>query len=91
MSQENDDVTTPRLLTMKAAAAYLGVSTPTFAKWVDAGLFPRSVSITKMWDRKAIDAQLDKLSGLDTPAPEKEDSFAIWKRNRDARKAAGTR
>lgn len=77
-----------RLLTKKAAAAYVGVSAPTFAKWVLAGIMPASVSITKMWDRKAIDSQLDKISGLERPI-EKEDSFAIWKRNRDAKKSAG--
>ena len=88
MSEEHEGVATPRLLTMKAAAAYVGVSAPTFAKWVAAGLFPPSVSITKMWDRKAIDVYIDKLSGLESGEPKKEDSFAIWKRNRDAKKAA---
>ena len=59
------DSESPRLLTKKDAAAYVGVSVATFAKWVAAGLFPPSLSITKMWDRKAIDAQLDKMSGLE--------------------------
>ena len=62
MTPANDN-DPPRLLTKKAAAAYVGVSVPTFAKWVMAGIMPASVSITKMWDRKAIDSQLDKISG----------------------------
>jgi excisionase family DNA binding protein len=31
---------TPRLLTAKAAARYLGVGEPTFRKWVDGGHVP---------------------------------------------------
>jgi len=81
------DTETPRLLTKKAAAAYVGVSAPTFAKWVAAGLLPTSVSITKMWDRRAIDAHLDKISGLEA-TQNKEDSFDIWKREREAKKSA---
>jgi predicted DNA-binding transcriptional regulator AlpA len=97
MTDTPNDSESPRLLTNKAAAAYVGVSTATFAKWVAAGLFPPSVSITKMWDRKAIDSQLDKLSGL-ASEPTKQDSFAIWKegyelrkRERDAKKLTNPR
>ena len=49
-----------------------------------------------MWDRKAIDAQLDKMSGLESET-KKEDSFDIWKegyelkkRERDAKKLIKT-
>jgi predicted DNA-binding transcriptional regulator AlpA len=54
----------PRLLNKKEAAAYCGVSTGTFGKWVKAGIMPSQVSITRMWDRRAIDAALDALSNL---------------------------
>jgi hypothetical protein len=50
-----------------------------------------------MWDRKAIDAQLDKLSGLESET-KKEDSFDTWKdgyelrkRERVAKRAARSR
>jgi predicted DNA-binding transcriptional regulator AlpA len=96
LSEQPKDSGSPRLLTKKAAAAYVGVSVPTFSKWVAEGLFPPSVSITKMWDKKAIDAQLDKLSGLESK-PQK-DSFDVWKegyelrkRERDAKRAARSR
>jgi predicted DNA-binding transcriptional regulator AlpA len=54
----------PRLLNKKEAAAYCGVSVGTFSKWVKAEIMPTAVSITRRWDRKAIDAALDKMSGL---------------------------
>jgi hypothetical protein len=88
MTPANDN-TNPRLLTRKAAAAYVGVSAPTFAKWVLAGILPPSVSVTKMWDRKAIDDRLDKISGLETSAA--SDGYELRKRERDAKKAARTR
>lgn len=83
----NDNV--PRLLTKKAAAAYVGVSAPTFAKWVMGGIMPPPVSLTRMWDRKAIDTQLDKISGLETNSV--DDGYELRKRERDAKKATRTR
>jgi predicted DNA-binding transcriptional regulator AlpA len=80
----------PRLLSKKDAAAYLGVSTPTFAKWVAEGLFPPSVSITKMWDKKAIDAQLDKLSGLEANDTD-DGGYERRRLEREAKKAARSR
>lgn len=84
-----EDTESPRLITKKAAAAYVGVSVPTFAKWVAAGLFPPSVSITKMWDKKAIDAQLDKLSGLESHNT--DNGYELRKRERDAKRAVRSR
>lgn len=81
------DTETPRLLTKKAAAAYVGVSAPTFAKWIVAGLLPTSVSITKMWDRRAIDAHLDKLSGLESVVPE-ANAYEQRRLKREAKKSA---
>jgi predicted DNA-binding transcriptional regulator AlpA len=82
MNADNDNQ--PRLLTKKAAATYVGITTPTFSKWVLAGIFPPTVSITRMWDRRAIDAALDKLSGIECSST--EDSFDAWERERDAKK-----
>lgn len=92
-----DNTKSPRLITKKAAAAYVGVSVPTFTKWVAEGLFPPSVSITKMWDKKAIDAQLDKLSGLESRTPQadsfetRKSGYELRKRERDSKRAARSR
>lgn len=86
---DNADDRAARLLTKKAAAAYVGVTTPTFAKWVLAGVLPPSASITRKWDRKAIDAALDKISGLERDP--KDDGYELRKKERNARKAARAR
>jgi hypothetical protein len=70
----------PRLLTKKAIAAYCGVSVPTFSAWVLAGIMPPAYSTTRMWDRRAIDAKLDKDCKL-VLAPT-QDAFDKWKRER---------
>lgn len=76
----------PRLLRKKDAAAYCGVSTPTFDKWVSSGSLPNALPGIGRWDRRGIDAALDRLSGI---APsEAPDPFTEWKANRDARKTA---
>ena len=56
----NDNV---RLLSRQDAAAYCGVSPSTFAGWVRSGHMPAPV-FGKRWDKRAIDATLDKASGL---------------------------
>src|SRR3569833_2895543 len=73
----------PRLMTPKAAAIYVGVSTPTFVKWVASGLLPAALPGMRRWDRKAIDAALDRLSGLTTQPDDQGDE--IRKREREAR------
>jgi hypothetical protein len=82
---------TPRLLTQKAAAAYVGVSTPTFAKWVMEGIFPGSAGRTKMWDRKAIDLAIDKMSGIKSTPEPVVDEWAIWEKQYEADKAERAR
>jgi predicted DNA-binding transcriptional regulator AlpA len=76
----------PRLLTRKQAAAYCGASVPTFDKWVRAGTLPGAVSIINRWDKKAIDAALDKRSGIADAS--NGDHWAQMKREFDAHKAA---
>lgn len=80
MTPANDNH--PRLLTKKAAAAYVGVSVPTFAKWVLQGIMPVPFSVTRKWDRVAIDAVL---ANGETDA---DDGYDRRKRERDAKKAA---
>jgi hypothetical protein len=55
----------PRLLTREQAAAYCGVGLTTFTGWVRRGIVPGPVHRTHRWDRMAIDAALDVLSGID--------------------------
>lgn len=74
-----------RLLTGKAAAVYLGVSWGTFNNWVNIGLLPSALPVMKRWDRKAIDATIDRMSGLESL---EDQGYEIRKRERDARKAA---
>jgi hypothetical protein len=72
------------------AAAYLGLTTAAFAKWVAEGRVPKPLPGTRRWDRKAIDLALDKASGIATPVvvPDDENSLENWKRKYEARKAA---
>jgi hypothetical protein len=55
----------PRLLTREQTAAYCGVGLTTFTAWIRRGIVPGPVHRTHRWDRKAIDAALDVLSGID--------------------------
>jgi predicted DNA-binding transcriptional regulator AlpA len=61
---------TPRLLSRAEAAAYLGVAPATLDKAVLAGQFPAPlrIGVRNLFDRAAIDAKLDSLSGLTAPA-----------------------
>jgi hypothetical protein len=55
----------PRGLSRESAAAYCGCeSLSAFDDWVRRGIVPGPIVGTKRWDRKAIDAALDKRSGL---------------------------
>jgi hypothetical protein len=55
----------PRGLTREQAAEYVGCETVSaFSDWVRRGLVPGPMKGTQRWDRKALDAALDRLSGL---------------------------
>jgi hypothetical protein len=73
-----------RGLPRKEAAAYAGCeSLSTFSDWVRRRIMPGPIPGTHTWDRKAIDASLDRLSGLQptiSPSP-----FDQWKAEQDAR------
>ncbi len=73
----------PRLLTRAQAAAYCGVGTTTFTAWVRRGIIPGSISATRRWDRKAIDAALDALSRIDSKA--EGEALDQWKAKHRAR------
>ena len=58
----------PRLMTRTDAAAYCAVTPSRFYQLVKAGTLPAAVKGTTRYDRKALDAALDKLAGLTTDA-----------------------
>jgi hypothetical protein len=68
----------PRLLTREQAAAYCGVGLTTFTAWMRRGIVPGPVHRTHRWDRVAIDAALDVLSGIDAKLGGKE-ALDQWK------------
>lgn len=54
----------PRLLSADAGAAYTSTSVPTFESWArQLGVQPIRHGKRKLYDRRAIDAALDRLSG----------------------------
>lgn len=68
----------PRLLSREGAATYAGCeSLSTFSDWVRRGILPGPVPGTHRWDRRAIDAALDRLSGLADAKP--LDDYERWK------------
>ncbi|MCQ1771320.1 hypothetical protein NOI24_08415 [Neorhizobium galegae] len=68
----------PRLIGRKEAAAYLGIAESTFSMWVATHKMPQAIFGTRKWDKRAIDARLDEISGL-TPS-EPEDAYEKWER-----------
>ena len=81
-------MTTPRLMSGAEAAAYLGLTPATFAKWVADDRAPKPLSGTRRWDRKAIDLALDKASGIVAPSAVAVDQAEDdWERKYEARKA----
>jgi hypothetical protein len=69
----------PRGLTREAAAAYVSLSPEGFDEWVKRGIVPSPIRGTNRWDRRAIDAALDRASGL---AATPETAFDDWKAHR---------
>ncbi len=75
MSKEQDG---PRLVGRKDAAAYRGIAESTFSLWVATHKMPQSIPGTRKWDRRAIDAKLDEISGLGVN--DNEDPYEKWMR-----------
>lgn len=68
----------PRCLSREDAAAYAGCdSLSAFSDWIRRGILPGPIPGTHRWDRKAIDASLDRLSGF-TDAKSLDD-YDRWK------------
>lgn len=58
-------MTQPRLLTKKQVGEYLGLSKSALSQWITKGRIPNHIPGTRMWDRRAIDATLDRISGIE--------------------------
>jgi hypothetical protein len=72
----------PRCLTVEGAAAYAGCRTiSAFRDWVRRGIMPGPLPGTHRYDRKAIDAALDRLSGLSATMVEVSE-YEAWKQRR---------
>ncbi len=69
----------PRALNQQQAAAYLGTSVGTFSSEVKRGVWPAPAQILgryrKVWDRKALDAAFDRISGLSTGTEDEETGY----------------
>lgn len=81
------EILQPRLLSRAEAAAYCGFKPSAFSAHVSAGRLPGPLAGLKKWDRAAIDAYLDKISGINTPMPavEEDDPWAEYDRKKNAR------
>ncbi|WP_245428154.1 helix-turn-helix transcriptional regulator [Rhizobium phaseoli] len=78
---------TPRLMGRKDAAAYCGIAESTFSLWVATHKMPPCIPGTRKWDRRAIDAKLDEISGLAVTPP--EDPFDKWERENRTGRSSG--
>lgn len=86
MARSHDNDNEPRLMGRREASHYLGIGESTFSLWVSTHKLPPPIAGTRKWDRRAIDAKLDAISGLDQPAnDDMEDEFAKWEREQNAR------
>lgn len=54
----------PRLIGEKQAAEDIGIPLATFRSWIAAGRLPKPLPDCGLFDRKALDAAVDKISGL---------------------------
>lgn len=67
-----------RGLTKGEAAAYVGVCPATFDKAVKDGRYPAASLPGHRWDRRALDAAMDRLSGLGATS----DPYGDWRKAR---------
>lgn len=75
----------PRGMSKGQAAAYAGCETlSAFNNWIRRGIMPRPIPGTHKWDRKAIDAALDRLSGIQPKIESKVSPYDAWKASQNA-------
>lgn len=80
----------PRLIGRKEAADYCGVTPTCFSMWVASSKMPPAIPGTRKWDKRAIDARLDEISGLDAPAQhakvsDPDSAYLAWRRKEEER------
>lgn len=75
----------PRLLTRQQAADYCNLRPSSFSSWVRLGKLPHPLPGTTRWDLKAIDAALDRLSGLHTEPATSSSPLDEWREKRARR------
>nr|WP_246562946.1 hypothetical protein [Bradyrhizobium liaoningense] len=67
-------------MTKHEAAAYCGCNTlAAFDSWLQKGIVPKAIAGTNRWDRKALDAALDRASGLVTDSAAELTPYQRWK------------
>ena len=69
-----------RLATKKEAADYIGLDLATFRSWVGCGRMPKPLPDCGKFDLKAIDAALDRISGLGSAS----NALDAWRERRTA-------
>lgn len=73
----------PRGLSKADAAAYAGCdSLSAFNDWIRRGIMPGPIPGTYKWDRKAIDAALDRASGIASASGDEMTPYQRWKAER---------
>jgi hypothetical protein len=72
-----------RLLTEKEAAEAIGLELATFRDWVSCGRLPKAIPECGKFDLKAIDAAIDRISGLGGPS----NALDAWRAKQNARSA----
>ncbi len=72
-----------RLVTEKEAAEGVGLDLATFRAWVNSGKLPKAMPDCGKFDMKAIDAALDRISGLGGPT----NALDAWRTKHHARSA----
>jgi hypothetical protein len=79
-----------RGLSKQEAAQYCGCETlGAFDQWRRKGIIPGPIPGTTRWDRKALDAALDRASGLVTGSAAELSPYQRWKaENADQAKTA---
>lgn len=88
MSRRADNDNKPRLVGRAEAAAYLGIGVSTFSLWVATNKMPAAILGTKKWDKRAIDARLDEISGLGLSGVT-EDPYEKYMREKRANQSEG--
>jgi hypothetical protein len=72
--------TMKRGLSKREAADYCGCKTlAAFDLWRRKGIIPPAIEGTKVWDRKALDAALDRASGIVPGSTAEPSPFQRWK------------